>query len=315
MANKGNKGLNNWKVVVLSLIGATTFWFFNELNKEYTTRLIYPLEFNFQRDSVVVMRPLPETINVDVTSGGWNLLRRTFILFNPTPITIELFNPTLIKFYTRATMMPIVRDQLDELKVNYLVTDTLFFDIEEKQSRIIGLSIDSANTDLRDNYRITSSIKLSQDSVEIIGPKRIIDTLTSPLLVSIDENRIDDDFDDQVEIKLPRPDVNISIPEEISVSFQVDRFDRISVQIPLEPINFPEDSTAYAAQQSIDIQFTVQRANRRDEYDASDFGLTLDYNLFEKSDSTVAPILIYAPEEADEIDLLPEKVKIVVQGK
>ena len=159
MANKGNKGLNNWKVVVLSLIGATTFWFFNELNKEYTTRLIYPLEFNFQRDSVVVMRPLPETINVDVTSGGWNLLRRTFILFNPTPITIELFNPTLIKFYTRATMMPIVRDQLDELKVNYLVTDTLFFDIEEKQSRIIGLSIDSANTELRDNYRITSSIK------------------------------------------------------------------------------------------------------------------------------------------------------------
>lgn len=312
MAKKGSKGLKNWKVVVLSLIGATTFWFFNELNKEYTTRLIYPLEFNFQRDSVVVMRPLPETINVDVTSGGWNLLRRTFILFNPTPITIELFNPTLIKFYTRATMMPIVTEQLDELKVNYLVTDTLFFDIEEKESRIIRLEVDSSNVRLRDGYRIVSSINLSQDSVEIIGPKRIVDTLSSPLVVTVDENRIDDDFDDQVAVRLPRPDVNISIPEEISVSFEVDRFDRIAVEVPFEAINFPEDSSAYPAQETMEIQFTVRRAIRQDDYDASDFGLTLDYNLFEETDSTVAPILIYFPEEAEEIDLVPEMVKVII---
>ncbi len=113
------KAFNNWKVVLLSIIGATTFWFFNALNKDYDARISYPIEFQFDRDSVVIMQPLPTTLSIDVSSGGWNLLRKTF-WFNVTPIQIVLENPTEIGFYTRNSLMPIVSDQLDELKINYL---------------------------------------------------------------------------------------------------------------------------------------------------------------------------------------------------
>ncbi len=315
MARKGFfRGLRNWKVVVLSFVGASTFWFFNELNKEYTTRLIYPLEFNFQRDSVVIMEPLPQTLKVDVTSGGWNLLRRTFILFNPTPITIDLYNPTLIKFYTRATLLPIVTEQLDELNVNYLLTDTIFFDIEEKQSRRVPVKVDSMGVQMREGYRIVSPIATSPDSIEVIGPKSLLDTLPAEYIIPMTETRIDDDFNDGVNVPLSRADVTLAIPDEVTVTFAVDRFDRVSVPVTFDLLNFPDDSSAYPLQATIDVEFTVRREDREDDYEDTDFGITVDYNMLDLSDSTVLPILIYAPEEAFELDLVPENLSIIIEG-
>ena len=36
---------SKWRVVALCILGATTFWFFNALNKQYATRINYPIEF------------------------------------------------------------------------------------------------------------------------------------------------------------------------------------------------------------------------------------------------------------------------------
>ncbi len=311
MAGKGFfNNLNSWKVVLLSLLGATTFWFFNELNKEYTTRLIYPLKFNFERDSVVVMQPLPESIKVDVSGGGWNLLRRTFILFNPTPLTIDLDNPTLIRFYSRSTLLPVVRDQLSELQVNYLMTDTLYFHIEEKLAKRVAVEIDSSAIQMREDYRIISALTTSLDSVEFIGPKSFIDSLQSPFIIRISESSIDDDFDENIEIPIADEDVIRAIPEEINVVFNVERFDRLSVAVPFDRLNFPEDSSAWPLVDEIEVNFTVPRSEKRD-YEASDFGITVDFNLLDEKDSTIFPIMIYSPEEAIEIDMMPDTVRVI----
>lgn len=311
MAGKGFfNSLNSWKVVLLSLLGATTFWFFNELNKEYTTRLIYPLQFNFDRENVVLMQPLPESIKVDVSGGGWNLLRRTFILFNPTPLTIELDNPTLIRFYSRSTLLPVVRDQLSELKVNYLMTDTLYFHIEEKLSKKVAVQIDSAAIQMREDYRIISAMTTSLDSVEFIGPKSFIDSLQSPFVIRILEKSIDDDFDENIDIPLADEDVIEAIPDEIQVDFEVERFDRLAVAVPFDKLNFPEDSSALPTIDQIEVNFTVPRSERKD-YQASDFGITVDFNLLDEKDSTIFPIMIYSPEEALEIDMVPDTIRVV----
>lgn len=311
MAGKGFfNSLNSWKVVLLSLLGATTFWFFNELDKEYTTRLIYPLKFNFERDSVVVMQPLPESIKVDVSGGGWNLLRRTFILFNPTPLTIDLDNPTLIRFYSRSTLLPVVRDQLSELQVNYLMTDTLYFHIEEKLSRKVAVQIDSSAIQMREDYRIISAVTTSLDSVEFIGPRSFIDSLQSPFIIRISESSIDDDFDESIEVPLADEDVIRAIPDEINVVFEVERFDRLSVAVPFDRLNFPEDSSALPVVDQIEVNFTVPRSQKKD-YEASDFGITVDFNLLDEKDSTIFPIMIYSPEEAIEIDMVPDTVRVV----
>ena len=172
--NHSRPGMNdNWKVVVLAIAGAATFWLFNALNKDYDTRISLPLEFVFNRDSVVVVTPLAKKVDVDVNGGGWNLLRKSFRL-NSSPINIELDNPTEISYYTQSSLVPIISDQLRGFRLNYVITDTLFIDIEEKVSKKVMVAIDSMNIPLESNFRLTSPITIDVDTLTLTGPKSLL---------------------------------------------------------------------------------------------------------------------------------------------
>ncbi len=307
------KGFNNWKVVVLSVIGATTFWFFNALNKDYNARISYPVDFEFDRDSVIIMQPLPSTLEIDVSSGGWNLLRKTF-WFNVDPILISLENPTEIGFYTRNSLLPVVTDQLKELKINELITDTVFIDIETKRTKKVALTLDSLGIDLAENHRITSAISLSPDSALLVIPQSFYDTLDSSYPIQLESKGISSDYNREVDIEMPGGKLTRAIPENIRVKFGVDKFERRSIEIKVEKENFPEDSSIYLLQDKIQVFYTVNESLDTDFSD-DDFVITTDLNLLEAKDSTVMAILVYHPEEAIEIEVIPEHIKVAFKDE
>jgi YbbR domain-containing protein len=301
------KIIENWKVVLLSLIGATTFWFFNALNKEYSARVDYPIDFVLTRDSVVIMDPLPETIAIDVSGGGWGLFRNT-LWFSVDPIRVQLDNPTDIRFLTRSTLLPIVKDHLSDLNVNFLYSDTLYINIEKKSVKKVRLLIDSANVNLRDNHQIVSEVQIVPPTVNISGPETIIRSLQEAYYLSLRKRNIDDDVDETIDIPLPFEDIMNASPSEVTVSFDVDRFERKQMIIPLERINFPEDSTFSLSDTTITITYIIQRSLDRD-FIYSDFGISLDLNMLD-ADSLIQPLIIYYPEEISELDVSPSKIRL-----
>lgn len=293
---------------MLSLIGATTFWFFNALNKNYDARISYPIEFQFNKDSVVIMTPLQNTVSIDVSSGGWNLFRKTFWI-NVTPVQVPLENPTEIGFYTRATLQPIVSDQLSELKINYLVTDTIYINIEEKKTKWVKLYVDSLEVDLAENHRMISSVTIEPDTIQLIGPKSFIDTLGMDFKLHIPTRGITNTYNRDVEISLKGGDLASSIPEETRVQFDVEKFERQSIEIPIEMENFPTDSSVTLSNKTVQVFYTIASSSKED-FSPKDFAITADMKMMDKTDSTVMAILVYHPEEAIEIEVIPENIKI-----
>jgi hypothetical protein len=308
---KTNKLVNNWKVVLLSFLGATTFWFFNALNKDYSALISYPVEFDFQTDSIVVLDPLPENVRVDVSSGGWNLFRRT-LWFSVTPIRISLDNPTDIKFLTRSSLLPIVTDHLNELQVNYLLTDTLFINVERKISRRVNIRVDSAAISIRNNHEITSPVSIEPDQVTIYGPVSLVNNLEEEYYVMIPQNRINDDISTQIDIPLPYPDLMESIPPRVNVSFSVDRFENDRIRIPVEMLNFPEDNGLQLEDTILTVSYIIRR-DLKEEFNVSDFGVTVDYKMMNSDDSTIVPIIIYYPEVISEVTLIPDTLQLIVR--
>lgn len=307
------KALNNWKVVLLSIVGATTFWFFNALNKDYSARLNYPIDWLFDTDSVIIIDPLPKGVLVDVSSGGWNLFRKTLLLFN-TPISIQLENPSEIGFYTRSSLMPIVSEKLAGLKINYLITDTLFINIDKKVAKKVAIRIDSMTLPLEDGYRITSSIRIQPDSVVLVGPQMYIDTLRNDYFVYLSDLEIDESFEESIEVYVPDGFFIRSSPDKVDVSFEVAKFNRVTIPVVVEPVNFPEDSSIFLGEYTVDVSFIVEES-LIDQYNESDFAVSADLSMLNNNDSSVLAMLMVYPEQLEDLQLEPEHVKIIYESE
>lgn len=302
------KIIENWKVVLLSLIGATTFWFFNALNKEYSAMVHYPIEFVMSRDSVVIMEPLPSTIAIDVSGGGWGLFRNT-LWFSVDPIRVQLDNPTDIRFLTRSTLLPIIKDHLSDLTVNFLYSDTLNIQIEKKTIKTVRLLIDSANVNLENQYQIVSPIQITPEKINIIGPETIINSLQEAYYLSLPLRNIDENVKENITIPLPFDDIMTASPNQVTINFEVDRFETKQIIIPLEKLNFPTDLSLSLSDSTVTIDYVIQRRKER-VFNPNDFSISVDYNMLEFPDSLIQPLIIYYPEEIQDLRMSPSKVKV-----
>ncbi|MCP4460652.1 MAG: hypothetical protein GY816_21915 [Cytophagales bacterium] len=301
--------LKQWKVVIIAFAVAATFWFFNSLNKDYTTSLSYPVSFAYNQDSLISVRTLPSNIDLDVTGGGWSLLRKE-PLFNPTPLTIDLENPVGVNYLTWLEKLPIIREQMGDVSVIQVIQDTLRIQIEPILKKKVKIWIDSMKIKLADNFRLVSSITCPNDSITLIGPKSFIDTLESDFELQLLEGAIDENYDDDVLVVVPRPGLIRSDPAFVQAIFEVDQFNDLQIEVPVEVLNFPEDSTHRLAEEKVTVHFTVQRSLQQ-EYVASDFAVSADFNILRKRDSTVLAMLLYFPQDVVDIEIVPSEIRVV----
>ena len=293
---------------MFSIMGATTFWLFRALNEQHSAMISYPIEFVFNRDSTVVMNPLPTAIKIDVSSGGWNLFRRTLI-FGVDPLKVELDNPSEVNFLTQSFLSPIVEDQLEGLKINYIVTDTLFLNIERKITKRMRLKVDSLNLSLEKDYQLISSIDIRPDHMILIGPESIINSFETDFDITPDDNDIDEDFDSRVEVPIVFKDLIQSDPSEVNVSFDVDKFKNVKIEVPIALQNFPTNRMPMLRDSTVNLTYRVNESFE-EEYSVGDFGVILDYN-FLKTDSIGAPILMKYPDTLKQISMDPQKVRFI----
>jgi len=296
----------NLKVILLCILGAFIFWLFRSLNKEYSTRINYPIEFIYPEDSVVLVEELPEEIRIDVSSGGWNLLRKSY-WFNQKPLTIRLDEPAETKFIPRSSLAPLISDQLTDLTLNYIVTDTLYVAIEKKESKKLKVVVDSANISLEENFRITSSFALSPDSVWISGPQSMISKMPDSIYIMPNREEIDANFDEVIEIDLQNSLLEIQ-PGTIRLAFDVAQFQERSISVEIKPKDFP-DTTYTLSDSTVRLDFLIRESNVPRLHDSL-FVIIANYKDINLSDSTLIPRVIKRPLFVEDISIDPLQVKV-----
>ena len=295
------------RIVLLCLIGATTFWFFNALNKDYSTSINYPIRFSFEGENVVVMSSLPDEIVINVSGGGWNLLRKSGWL-SSKPVVIPLQDPAEQDYLLGASLIPLISDQLNELQLNYVITDSLYLDIDHKGSKRFKVVIDSLGIQLRNDFYVTSPISTDLDSVTVTGPQSVLDTMSNELIVRVRPVNIDDNFDQEVAVDLPDRDLMYSEPPRVITTFSVEEYVPVTRDLKLYWENFPSDSSIYLNDSTVTISFRSQ-ISLQDRLD-DQFRVVADLNRIVLSDSTIQPIVREFPDRVMNIEINSGRVKV-----
>lgn len=298
---RSQKG-SNWKAIVLSILAASVFWIFQSLNKNYSTNLSYPIAFDYPAEHYVIMEKLPDEVQINISGIGWNIFRKSFSL-TLNPLRVYLENPASTSKLIGAGLLANINDQLPDFQVNYVISDTLYLNIESKISRTFDLSIDSLAIDLKNNFKIISRISISPDSVIISGPKSIISQLPTVLPLDIGNNNIDDSFDESVTLQVRgyQQSLLTKSSEDINVQFEVEEYVTVSYKAKLTELE-DIDSDIYAIDSTVNVIYSIPRSAQasinKDEILVVALSETLN-----KEDSTVRLFIKNYPDVISSISL------------
>jgi len=97
------------------------------------TSINHPIELIYPgKDSLTVVGELPKVIRINVTGGGWTLIRKSFGI-DSKPLLVKINTPTDTRYLLGTSLSPLINDQITSFRLNSVITDTLHFHIEKKR--------------------------------------------------------------------------------------------------------------------------------------------------------------------------------------
>ena len=303
----------NWSGIFLCIIISCFIWSFQALNKDnYHTTLNFPLVIDYTRKDVIALESPPQFISVQVSGSGWRLLQKT-LGFGITPLQIEIEDPTQVKYFTAKSLMPNIVQQLSDLRVDFIAEDSIHLNYDSTMTKQIALFIDSSKIPLAKNHRIASRIFLDPDSLTISGPASFVDAQPDSFEINLNENRLDENYDEMIDITYEPPRKVSFYPSGVQVKFDVDLYFKKTVTIPIKAINFPKDSSTYLARQLAVVEYDVRRANEMQHIPDSLYILA-DYKTKNSTDSTLTPIF-FPPSFMENVKIIPERLILIYPKK
>ena len=297
------------KVVVFCIIISATFWLFSALNKsDYTTQIQYPVILEYDQRKYIAVQSLPTRLPIEVTGGGWDLMTRS-MGFGMSPLVINLENPADTKFRLTSTLRGELSSKLENLSLNFILSDRLSYDIEKRVTRKIPLEIDSSAVSLDAYHEITSPIILTPDSISLTGPESFIEAFAEPMRIPIDS---DQSYGENVNESFDIPELGSSLVEanlsEVNVQFNVTAFIPGEKDIHVTLMG-TEDTTITLTPPTVLARY---RKSELDEstLDSLDLLVGADLTKMDSMDSTVQLDVLYAVPYIVDLKLTPEKVKI-----
>ncbi len=247
----------NWKAILLCVLAASIFWLFNAFNKNHVTTIEFPLRFEFDQEKFVPIDELPGRIGINVSGNGWDLFRNQFGLKIPV-LVIPLDRPLETKKIVSESLTSVFQPQLEKLTINFLISDTLRLQIDEKDFHKFKVNPDFSEFTFEDGFGRISPVVILPDSVVLEGPKSLLHQIPEFVSVKIQGESISQSVSEQVDIIMDRQSIEVE-PASVKIMFEVGRVIEVKATLKLtsKMKTIPSDS--------IDVWFRIP-AKREEEF-------------------------------------------------
>ncbi|WP_317175553.1 YbbR-like domain-containing protein [Pontibacter beigongshangensis] len=292
-------------------MAASTFWLLNALNKSYSTQTTYPIRFVYPESRLVPVKPLPEEIIINVTGKGWKLLRKS-LKVDVKPAEVQIGSLPRNNYVLGSSLRPALVNSLDGLVLNFVVTDTIYFDFDEKIRRRVALNLDPKQEITEDRFSVVGPVQIEPDSITFLGPATMVNSIPDPFLL-----RLPGTLSASAKLEIPinfdnKPLVKANAEQAI-VTVNVQALVQEERQIIPEIVNAPAGHTLNLRPSFVLVRYQLLEDSvavmNRDTFRA-----VLDFAKYNPRDSTLVPELIQKPTGARRVRIWPERIKAVVEA-
>ncbi len=279
------------KILLYCFVVGFFIWLFNELNNRSDATILYPIDFKYQdNDELFVVDAPPKSIDISINGTGWNLLRNLLKL-NIKSAEYKINKPTQTKFILSSSLFSNISQSLEGVNLNYIVTDSILFNIELKSKRSLKIVVDSSNISFRDNFEKVGNLSISHNEIKVEGPQSIIKSLDNEYTIKIEDQNIDSDYDKEIKIEGLNKFLSPN-PDKINLSFKVAEF--INKEVSLNAFYVDDNLTIDTL---IVVSYKIKKGEELTDADSL-------YINFTKESGAITPEIV-APQKIKILNISP----------
>jgi hypothetical protein len=311
---------NNRKLVIfLICVGiASTFWLLNALEKEYTVELSFPVRYtNMPKNKMLVNNP-PNQFDLEVRSFGFTLLRyKLSMAFSPLVFNVdEIAGEIMTDKNQSRYAVPSKRyqrnmaDQISsELNLTAIHPDTVYFQFDQIVTRKKKV-VPSVNFQLKKQHYLYDEITVIPDSVEVHGPKLILDTLAQ--VRTVVQNLKEIDHLVQRTAAIQGTNILDFTPKRVTIKIPVEEYTEKQLAVPVVIDSLPENLQVKLFPTEVKVSFMIG-LSRFSEIDPSDFKASVSYTDIQNKVDYLPVKLEKIPKHLKSVNFLPMKIEYLIE--
>jgi YbbR domain-containing protein len=298
------------------LLVSAFFWLTMSLSKDYTITLNFPVSYINLPSDKVISNNLPETINIDVKSNGFNLLiyklkrkKETVLIDVKDSKSLRIKNHNYLLTNSRIDK---VTSQFDDIKVVKIYPDTIFLNFSKKITKTVPVKA-NLKLDFDKLYQQTDSVKLTPAFIKISGSADLIDKIKYVETEPVYLKNITDSLSLKINI-LNTPALKLIDLSQSSVqaTVNVTKFTEATIELPIEVENLPSGYVLKLFPDKVSIKYNVAFENY-EKINALQFRVVVDYLKIEPGSNKLKVQLMKYPSEIRSVKMNPEKVEYIIR--
>lgn len=285
------------------------FWFITKFSKEYTEVMEFQLELSDLPASITPIVKRAPQIEVTLKASGFQFLYYQLV---DSSLKVDMKNTS---FEGGTATLPLagqfqdLQEQLlGDTQILNLFPATFEFDYQIQASKRIPVS--APKFEMAIGYAVTD-VRFSPDSIDIIGPKEVLKTISAYRPTFIENQKIKASIEQFIAIS-PTNEQTAFEQNRVFMQVEVDRFSERSFLLPIETDNLPSDKVYKFFPNHVKLTFLAPLKQLKNIHQ-EDFKLGVSPNKISATSKKIQLEVLAAPDNIIKMRWEPKEVDYLLR--
>ncbi len=308
------RSIKSKRINVFLLFLALSFMFLllTKLNKDYTKTITFAIRPINAVENHVILKDTTHKFDITLSTYGFKFLKYYLATPEVTVDLNDLENVDNRYTWTNSAGLAHLNSQFSEnVKILAVNPESVIFRYDVSGIKMVLVQLNS-EVNFAPGYDMLNGFKVNPDSIKVIGPKILLDSIKIIQTEIISLSEINSDINRQLSVILPDSSQNVVYShKKVNINAQVEKFTEGTVEVPVDLVNIPSDITVNYFPKTINVMYYTSLSNFK-EVKNSDFIIECDFNNLNDESTYLEPKLIKSPDNIKNVKLSQKHIEFVI---
>jgi len=299
-------------VFLLFIVLAFLFSVLSKLSQRYTHSFTFKINAINVPEEHVILNDSTNTMTIALTTYGFRHIK--YYLKQPK-INVDfsdLDKTTSHYKWIESNELSKIINQFDtNIDVENITPDTITFSYDTNSVKLVPVKLVS-NIKFSAGYDVIDTYQLEPDSVKIIGPKSITDSIVEIKTKPLDLENIIADIKQIIELDIPKELKEIkTLKNTVEIKGTVEKFTEGTIDVPVNVINIPEKVKINFYPKTIPVIFYTSLSDFK-SISSSSFLVQCDFNTITDNSTYLVPSIVKRPDNIKSAKLNVKQIEFII---